>query len=199
MKQNRDRKTCWCYLKYGAVGFVLLLFLADVSPAQFRNSLAPIDDRLAESERPIVIQIEESEARSRAIAALKRLEHLVLDIQSPGELEADGKLARVSFGSFDAELKSAFTEVESLLRHWPPSRLKTHIRNALYSYRDGAFWWGRVHQPRVINVASFLSTERNKTGADVWFASTIPNTVAIHWRQARKFLRKVENLMATAQ
>src|SRR5437879_8183108 len=78
---------------------------------------------------------------ARAIAALKRLDKDVLVYRSLGDFEENGKLARVSFEAFRNDLGGVTAEIEPLLSRLPQSRMKTEMRNALDSYRDGAFWW----------------------------------------------------------
>lgn len=132
---------------------------------------------------------------ARAIAALKRLDDEVLVYRSLGDFEADGRLAVVPFEVFKNDLEKVTAEVERILCRLPQSRLKIEISNALDSYRDGAFWWQRIHQARVVNVSAMSFVETSRTPSDEFFVSTIPYTVAIHWRQAAKYLKHSEELM----
>lgn len=127
----------------------------------------------------------------RAIAALKRLETKVMVYRSLGQFEADGRLARVTLPTFEAELAEVNNELGSLLAQVPAGKFRTEIINAFTSYRDGAFWWRQVYQPRVVHVSA-LTSEPNRSPADTTYLSTIPYTVAIHWRQAQKFLNQAE-------
>lgn len=136
----------------------------------------------------------EAELKTRSIAALKRLENLVLDYRSLAEFETNGRIARVSFEIFSEELEVVFLELQPLLRQLPESNFKKQISNALYSYRDGAFWWSRIRRPKVIH-GSALSFEATQTLSDSALASTIPYTVVIHWRQARKYLSKAKKVL----
>jgi hypothetical protein len=130
---------------------------------------------------------------ARAIAALQRLDRDVLVYRSLGDFEENGKLARVSFETFRNDLGEVTAEVEPLLSHLPQSRLKTEIRNALDSYRDGAFWWQKIDQPRVVHVSA-LRLAPTRTASDTAFLSSVPYTVAIHWRQAHKYLAQAQNI-----
>jgi hypothetical protein len=132
---------------------------------------------------------------ARAIAVLKRLDDDVLVYRSLGDFEANGRLARVSFEAFTDDLSKVTAEVEPMLSRLPQSRLKSEISNALDSYRDGAFWWQKINQPRVVHVSALTATEFNRTPSDTAFLSTVPYTVAIHWRQAGKYLKRAEDLM----
>ena len=140
---------------------------------------------------------------TRAITALKRLDKDVLAYRSLGEFEENGKLARVSFDAFKNDLQAVTAEVEPLLSRLPQSRLKTEIRNALDSYRDGAFWWQKIDhqidQPRVVHVSALAFSEHTRTSSDTALLANVPYTVAIHWRQAEKYLKRAEGMMNGVQ
>jgi len=131
---------------------------------------------------------------ARTIKALKRLESEIIVYRSLGDFEDQGKLARVPLVQFANDLLAVTNEVEPMLSRMPQSRLKTEITNALYSYRDGAFWWEKIDQPRVVHISALTSTETG-TSSDSAFLATVPYTVAIHWRQANRYLKRAEELM----
>ena len=131
---------------------------------------------------------------ARTITALKRLDSQVIVYRSLGDFEDQGKLARVPFAQFANDLRAVTNEVEPMLSRMPQSRLKTEITNALYSYRDGAFWWEKIDQPRVVHISALTSTE-TRTSSDSAFLATVPYTVAIHWRQANRYLKHAEELI----
>jgi hypothetical protein len=140
---------------------------------------------------------------ARAISALKRLDRDVLVYHSLGDFAESGKLARVSFDVFKNDLQAVTEEVRPLLSRLPPSRLKTEIRNALDSYRDGAFWWQKldhqIDQPRVVHVSALAFSESTRTSSDTALLANVPYTVAIHWRQAEKYLKRAEGMMNEVQ
>jgi hypothetical protein len=113
----------------------------------------------------------------------------VIVYRSLGEFQESGKLARVSLNDFKNHLQEASAEFESISPLLADSRLKSEMRNALASYRDGAFWWQQVDQPRVIHVSSF-TPETDRTPADAFLLANAPYTVVIHWRQARKYFQR---------
>jgi hypothetical protein len=129
-----------------------------------------------------------------AITALQRLDSEVIVYRSLGDFEAEGKLARVSFAQFANDLQAVTNQLEPMLSRMPQSKLKTEITNALDSYRDGACWWQKIDQPRVVHVSALTSTE-TRTSSDSAFLVTVPYTVAIHWRQANRYLKRAEELM----
>ncbi len=175
---------------------LLILFFA-VSASAHGQSVAR-----ANPSRNLISQTETGEYQTlaaRAISALKRLDKDVLVYRSLGDFEEDGKLARVSCETFRNDLAAVTAEVEPLLSRLPPSRLKTEIRNALDSYRDGAFWWQKIDQqidqPRVVHVSSLAFSEPTRTSSDTTLLASVPYTVAIHWRQAQKYLKRAEGMM----
>ena len=127
---------------------------------------------------------------SQAILLLKRLDDDVIVYRSLGEFEEGRQLARVPFAAFKDNLTEVGAEVEELASRLPQGRLKSEIRNALASYRDGAYWWEKADQPRVIHVSELRSTDRKVTPSDSFFRATLPYTVAIYWRQANKHLQR---------
>jgi hypothetical protein len=171
---------------------LLILFFA-VSVSAHGQTLAR-----ANPSRNLISQTETGNDQmlaARAISALKRLDRDVLVYHSLGDFEESGKLARVSCDVFKNDLHAVTAEVEPLLSRLPPSRLKTEIRNALDSYRDGAFWWQKIDQPRVVHVSALAFSEQTRTSSDTALLANTPYTVAIHWRQAEKYLKRAEGMM----
>jgi hypothetical protein len=132
---------------------------------------------------------------TRSITALKRLDAEVLVYRSLGDFEVDGRLARVPFDVFKKDLHEVTAEVEPILSCLPQNRLKREISNALDSYRDGQFWWQRIYEPRVVNASAMSFVEISHTPSDSFLVSSVPYTVAIHWRQAGKHLKRAEELL----
>ena len=146
----------------------------------------------------VAVESEASEAMAlaaRSVFALKRLEKDVLVYRSLGHFEANGKLARVSYQAFRSNLSEVTAEVEKMLARLPQSKLKIELGNALASYRDGDFWWQQIEQPRIMNASAAPATGSIQVPSNVTFRCTIAYTVAIHWRQANRYLRRAEQLM----
>jgi hypothetical protein len=155
--------------------------------AALAQSVAPLKQV---STAPVGMASEEITLAERSMSALKRLEQAVLVYRSLGDFEANGKLARVSYQAFRNDLNEVTSEVEPMLSRLPQSKLKIELGNALASYRDGEFWWQQIDQPRAVKVSALAATANTRTPAD-----TVPYTVAIHWRQANRYLRRAEQLM----
>lgn len=130
---------------------------------------------------------------TRAINALKRLDQEVIVYRSLGDLEEGRSLASVSRKQFESDFQTAAVEIEAALAEIPAGKLRSDIINAFASYRDGIFWWRQVDRPKVISVSALAAGESPRTLADTNFLATVPYTVAIHWRQAHKYLNKAEN------
>ena len=131
----------------------------------------------------------------QVMAALKRLEANVLVYRSLGDFEANGRIARVSYEVFQKELEDVTAEVEPMLCRLKQIRLKMELSNALCSYRDGGFWWSKIHQSRVVKVSAMNFAEATATPSEAVLMSTVPYTIACHWRQAAKSLRQAGKLM----
>ena len=135
-----------------------------------------------------------SEANAKAIAALKRLDRDVIVYRSLADFQGSGKLARVSLQTFQQELNDVTVEVQPAIMRMPASKLKFKLINALDAFRDGAYWWQKVDQPRVVNVSALASTDISRSSADAAFLESVPYTVAINWRQAHAYLTQAEIL-----
>ncbi|HEX5703680.1 MAG TPA: hypothetical protein VFX97_10815 [Pyrinomonadaceae bacterium] len=127
---------------------------------------------------------------AQAILLLKRLNDDVIVYRSLGEFEEGRQLARVPLATFKRNLIEVGAGAEELASRLPPGRLKSEIRNALASYRDGAYWWEKADQPRVVHVSELQSTDNTVTPSVLFFRANLPYTVAIHWRQANKHLQR---------
>jgi hypothetical protein len=135
------------------------------------------------------------DVNAKAIAALKRLDGEVIVYRSLGDFEDGPKLARVSLRAFEHELTEVSAELQPLLNEMPDGKLKLQLTNALDSFRDGVFWWRKIDQPRVVSVSALASSESTHSLADAAFLSTMPYTVAIHWRQAHDHLARAERTL----
>lgn len=189
--QDNHRSRWVCYAKRAVLAFAGLLFLTPVASAQFKPPSAA-HDLLNHPKTGID---EASALANRSIEALQRVERLAAVYGSRGAFEENKRLSSVPFEVFKREFESVLQEVEPLLSRLPQSPLKTQVVNALYSYRDGVFWWSRLHQPLTIHVSLLSFAEVTHTPSDTAHAATLPYTVAIHWRQASKHLKRAKQLI----
>lgn len=131
----------------------------------------------------------------QAVAALKRLERHVIVYESVADFESNRRIARVSFETFDADLADVTAELEPLLAKVSDRKLRTHLINALDSYRDGDYWWSKIEQRHVITIQRLSYSGAVASSSDAFFVNTIPFTTVTHWRQAARFLRRAERLI----
>lgn len=132
---------------------------------------------------------------NHTLGTLRRLEAEVIVYRSLPDFESNGRIARVSFDTFNADLDRVIREVEPILVQLSDNRLRAQLTNALDSYRDGAFWWARIDQPRVVTIKQLSLASKSDAPTEIFFAHTMPYTVAILWRQASKFLLKAERFV----
>ena len=170
-------------MKRLSLALLTLLFLCALAHGQ---SLARVSNSGADS---AIEGTADQVLATRAMLLLQRLDDDVIVYRSLGEFQESGKLARVSLDDFKSHLREASAEVESISSSLTDSRLKIELRNALASYRDGAFWWQEVYRPRVIDVSS-LSLDMSRTSSDAFLLANAPYTVAIHWRLAHKYFQR---------
>jgi hypothetical protein len=182
-------------MKRSSLALLTSLFFAPA--AAYAQSVARVK-QFSNPQPGIESEVTDEILAARSMVALKRLEKDVLVYRSLGEFEANGKLARVSYQAFRNDLNEVTGEVEPLLARLPQSKLKTELSNALDSYRDGEFWWQKIDQPRVVHVSALTSNGNGRTPSDTAFVNTIPYTVAIHWRQANRYLRRAQQLLNAA-
>ena len=131
----------------------------------------------------------------RAVACLEQLKADVLVYRSYGAFESDGRLARVPLETFTDKLNQVTAEVESILPQLSNAKLRGHLSNSLYSYRDGAFWWGKLDQPKVVTLANLRTAFATSTPAEGFLQSTSPYKIVAHWRQANKYLLSAQMLI----
>lgn len=170
--------------------FFVLTLLLGISAGAHAQTAARLNSSLVEDSTGDRLLAE------RAISVLKKLDQDVIVYRSLGEFEEGGKLARVSIETFKTDLNEAGAEVNAITARVQDSRLQTEIRNVFASFRDGAFWWQKVYQPRVINVSS-LTSDRTQTSTDAFLQANTPYTVAIYWRQASRYLQRAERRAAS--
>jgi hypothetical protein len=131
----------------------------------------------------------------RAVASLEQLKAAVVVHSSDDAFEGDGKLARVPLETFTVKLNQVTAEVESIISQLSDAKLRSDLNNALYSYRDGAFWWGKLDPQKVVRIANLRAGFTTTTPTERFFKSAAPHRVVMHWRQANKYLRRAQKLI----
>ena len=126
---------------------------------------------------------------ARAIFLLKRLDDDVIVYQSLRDFEENKKLARVPLETFQSDLIEITPELQKLVSSLPDTPLRADLISAFASFRDGADWWEKLSEPRVVNISELKSRGTDST-SDASFVAGIPYTVATQWRQADKYLQR---------
>lgn len=175
-----------------AIVFFCLLVLAPAASAQFKAPSPVLSLNDSSAREPV----DGADLAVRSIEALKRLEKLVLVHASRAAFEANPRLSSVPIAVLEREFESVIAEIQPLLYRLPQNRLKTQIMNALYSYRDGLFWLNKIDQRRVVQVSDLTFRDATQTPSDAAYSLTIPYTIAIHWRNASKYLKRAQALMS---
>jgi hypothetical protein len=171
---------------------LVLLTVLDSIQAQTAKSAVALRDlgSAAKSDDAILAR--------RAVVALEQLRAAVLVYRSYDAFESDRRVARVPLEIFTSKLNQVTAEVESILLQLSNEKLRGHLRNSLYAYRDGAFWWAKLGQQKVLTIASLRVGFTSTTPAETFLNSTAPYTVVIHWRQADKYLLSAQRLIVEA-
>lgn len=139
------------HLSVGLLLFAFALLTAQASlPAQPANIIVASTNLRSAAKR------DDSILAQRAVASLEQLKPDVLVYRSDGECDSDGKLACVPLETFTDKLNQATVEVESTLPQLSDVKLRSHPRNSLYSYCDGAFWWTKLDQKKVVTKTARL-------------------------------------------
>jgi len=126
---------------------------------------------------------------ARAILLLKRLDDDVVVYSSLADFEESKKLARVPLETFQNDLLEITPELQKLVSSLPDTPLRADLISAFAAFRDGADWWERISESRVVNVSELKSRGTDST-SDVSFVAGIPYTVAVQWRQANSYLQR---------
>lgn len=181
--------TSWHLLARLFLFAIALLTALDSMHAQTTNSTVALRDLGSTA------KCDDAILARRAVVALEQLKAAVVVYSSYDSYESDGRLARVPLETFTDKLNQVTAEVESTLSQLPDVKLRSHLSNSLYSYRDGAFWLAKLDQQKVVPIANLRAGFATMTPAEHFFASTVPYKVVVHWRQANKYLRRAQKLI----
>lgn len=177
----------------------LFLFAFALLTAQHSNHAQAANTIFASTPLRSAVKRDDSILARRAVAALQELKASVIVYGSYDEFESDGKLARTPLETFTDKLNQVTAEVESILSQLSDAKLRSQLRNSLYSYRDGAFWWAKIDRRKVVTISSLRVVFTTTTPTERYFTSTVPYTVVIHWRQANKYLLRAQRLIVEGE
>ena len=145
------------------------------------------------------VKRDDSILAQRAITALQQLKASVIVYGSYDEFESDGRLARTPLETFTDKLNRVTAEVESILSQLSDAKLRSQLSNSLYSYRDGAFWWAKLDQRKIVAISSLRLGFTTTTPTERYFTSIVPYTVVVHWRQANRYLLRAQRLIVEGE
>ena len=130
-----------------------------------------------------------------ALEALRQLEQSVVVYRTRADFEEGGRLARVSFVSFEGRFARAAEQVGTILAWLPETRLRAELRHALRSFADGRFWWARARCARVVEAGGDCLTEAERWRLGAAYPEAASYSVAVNWRNASKHLERAARLL----
>lgn len=132
---------------------------------------------------------------AQVVETLKPLEGLVNTFPTYADYQERPDVSKVGFDRLDAEFADALSVASQLLASLPRSPVFYHLSNARYCYRDGLFWYQKVHQSRklVVSANGFAGDPLRelRLGAD-----QVGYTVVVNWRTAVKYTRLAEHMLS---
>lgn len=132
---------------------------------------------------------------ARVVETLKALEGLVNTFPTYADYLERPDVSKVGFDRLDAEFADALSVASHLLASLPRGPAFYHLSNARDSYRDGLFWYSKVHPSRkmVVSAAAF---ERDPLADLRLNAGQVGYTVVVNWRTAVRYTRMAEHLLS---
>lgn len=134
---------------------------------------------------------------ARIVETLKPLERLTNAYPTYTDYQDGRAASKISPDGSDAEFADALNTASLLLASMPRSPAFYHLSNALDSYRDGLFWYRKVHQSRKL-VVSASAFERDPLVDLRLDADQVGYTVVVNWRTAVKYTRLAEHSLSCA-
>ncbi len=132
---------------------------------------------------------------ARVVETLKPLEGLVNTFPTYADYQERPDVSKVGFDRLDAESADALSIASQLLASLPRSPVFYHLSNARYCYRDGLFWYSKVHRSRKM-VVSATAFERDPLADLRLNAGQVGYTVVVNWRTAVKYTRLAEHMLS---
>jgi hypothetical protein len=132
---------------------------------------------------------------ARVVETLKPLEGLVNTSPAYADYLERPAASKVGFDRLDAEFADALSVASQLLASLPRGPAFYHLSNARDGYRDGLFWYRKVHGSRKL-VVSAKSFQRDPLGDLRLSADQVGYTVVVNWRTAVKYTRLAEHILS---
>jgi hypothetical protein len=107
--------------------------------------------------------------------------------------------AKVGFERLDAEFAEKLGRAGTLLGWMPRSPVYYCLSSAWRSYRDGLFWYRKVHSSRKMVVSATDGFERGPLEYIHLSAEQVGYTAVVNWRRAAKYTRIAEQSLSGSQ
>jgi hypothetical protein len=134
---------------------------------------------------------------ARVVEALKPLEQLLDTFQTFADYRERRALSRVGFDKLEAEFADALTGASGLLASLPRGPAFYHLARARDGYRDGLFWYQKLHRSKKLVVAAG-AFERDPLRELRLDADQVGYTVSSNWRMAMQYTRLAEQSLSQA-
>jgi hypothetical protein len=132
---------------------------------------------------------------ARIVETLKRLERLTNAYPTYADYQEGRAAPEISPDGSDPEFADALNTASLLLASMPRSLSFYHLSNARDSYRDGLFWYRKVHLSKKL-VVSANAFERDPLVDLRLNAEQVGYTVVVNWRTAVKYTRLAEHSLS---
>jgi hypothetical protein len=132
---------------------------------------------------------------ARVIETLRPLEGLVNTFPTYADYLERPAVSKVGFDRLDAEFADALSIASQLISSLPRGLAFYHLSNARDSYRDGLFWYRKVHGSRKL-VVSANAFGRDPLADLRLNADQVGYTVIVNWRTAVKYTRLAELMLS---
>jgi hypothetical protein len=132
---------------------------------------------------------------AQIVETLKPLERLINAYPTYADYQESRAESKISPDKLDVELADALNTAALLLAWMPRSPAFYQLSNARDSYRDGLFWYRKVHQSRKL-VVSASAFEHDPLRELRLNADQVGYTVVVNWRTAAKYTRLAEHSLS---
>lgn len=134
---------------------------------------------------------------ARVLETLKTLEPLVNNVGPYAERRGRDAATAVRFERLDGEFGDAVRRAGSLIASLPRGPAFYDLSNAWRGYKEGLFWYRKVHQTKklVVSANGFAGDPLKDLRLD---AEQVSGTAFANWEAALKSMRSAERYLSTA-
>ena len=132
---------------------------------------------------------------ARVIDTLKTLERLVNAVPAYADRDGQRVSSGIGFDRLDREFGDALQYAGALIYSLPRGPAYYSLSNAWRSFKDGQFWYHKVHQSKKL-VVSANGFERDSLADLRLDAAQVSHTVVANWEAAIRYTRLVEQTLS---